>query len=678
MLSSSNSPIPWVDTAHLGPPDISNLQPFASITDISQALRLNLDQHFVFETATRKLLSHFTDDIVSESQNNAYKVNQQPCNKQLVGYVGGEAGSGKSEIISGILTMARLWGRRNTVETMASTGLAGILVEGDTIHFNRSLTIGLEKQYSMPVKKQIRRVYLTIVDEVSMAGQELMGSADEVTRTVRNEMTKAWGGVDILMFGDWLQLPPVAGRALYQPPDDTHNKSRSVAGYNLWLAINFVVFLTEVWRQRHDQQYLAILGRMHWGINTQHDIDQLNRQSVGELNQRDIEPIESVPYYFAPIVTDLNLDRVANIKQGIMQHCKKFNKPVYQILAESSNQQNSTRLKRVAGMIDDKTSKIPLTFTAYISMPIMITKRMKKFPALENLKLIANGTLGFIYDITPNVMNGSTDEDLFTTSMVDDVIIKKYKLMPLMIWIKLRGVEKLITPGYPLGVVGIPPWHGSVKIQEPHVKNWAPTLTQFAMISALSITPEKLQGISLPYYLFMGCLDRSGISAQACYVCYSRVLAMKWLVLTEALSLEYFHKFVPPIHVLEAMKHLMTSINYPSYMTTEQTAHSQQWLQTQLQYCDTAMASAHAKRYNTEVEKNAFLQKKHRERNSTLRPLASLGRANNTIPLTSSVTYINKGAKFTPEQVNSHGNLTTGQISEILHETNRCFLIHLG
>ncbi|KAJ3221204.1 hypothetical protein HDU78_000645, partial [Chytriomyces hyalinus] len=67
---------------------------------------------------------------------------------------------------------------------MAFMGLAGLMIEGDTIHSKRSL--GIDFAQSQPlshtVKEKIRCVLLSIVDEVSMTKIDVMGAADERTR----------------------------------------------------------------------------------------------------------------------------------------------------------------------------------------------------------------------------------------------------------------------------------------------------------------------------------------------------------------------------------------------------------------------------------------------------------------------------------------------------------------
>ncbi|KAJ3242384.1 hypothetical protein HDU77_010779, partial [Chytriomyces hyalinus] len=103
---------------------------------------------------------------------------------QLIGYLGGEAGTGKSAVIAALLLFSRLWGRPNTIETMAFMGLAGLMIDGDTIHSKRGLGIDLSrsKPLSHPLKQKILPVILTIVDEVSMTKIDVMGAAEQRTR----------------------------------------------------------------------------------------------------------------------------------------------------------------------------------------------------------------------------------------------------------------------------------------------------------------------------------------------------------------------------------------------------------------------------------------------------------------------------------------------------------------
>jgi hypothetical protein len=68
MLSSCFEPIPWVNLSLLGPPDKSQLKPFATMAKISSALRLDFYQHFSFETMGRHLLYNYGNDIMEANE----------------------------------------------------------------------------------------------------------------------------------------------------------------------------------------------------------------------------------------------------------------------------------------------------------------------------------------------------------------------------------------------------------------------------------------------------------------------------------------------------------------------------------------------------------------------------------------------------------------------------------
>ncbi|KAJ3216594.1 hypothetical protein HDU81_001065, partial [Chytriomyces hyalinus] len=154
---------------------------------------------YTFETYL--LLAYLTD-----AQDKQLKVSPPPykLKPQLIGYLGGEAGTGKSAVIAALLLFAQLWGRPNTIETMAFMGLAGLMIDGDTIHSKRSLAIDLARSQplSHTVKEKICCVVLLIVDEVSMTKINVMGAAEERTREVYPTSdicrTKVWGGKHLL------------------------------------------------------------------------------------------------------------------------------------------------------------------------------------------------------------------------------------------------------------------------------------------------------------------------------------------------------------------------------------------------------------------------------------------------------------------------------------------------
>jgi hypothetical protein len=521
--------------------------------------------------------------------------------KQLIGFLGGDAGTGKSAVIASILTFSKLWGRRDTVETMSSTGLASLNVDGDTIHSSRALNHQsfVHKMNNVIVKK-VHCVYLSIIDEVSMLGQRLCGSADAVTRMYANN-TLPWGGVHIMLAGDFLQLPPVKCISMYRPPVDGHktNYSWRTGANALFEGINFTVFLTEIMRQKHDQPFIHVLERMHWGVNTQEDIDLLNTRSMENpafnlpvhLQQYNGQALED---YFSPMVLATNKDRCAYNRATMYAFANKNNEIIYEVLASSSKAANNTLIYKIRNWDDDRTSKIPFLFSFHTkSMPVMITKRVEQ---LQSLRCIANGTLGFIVGyihnnrIYPSPANVHSDDNFRIHTSDTGITVKRFIKAPEFILLKIRDCERILVRGYPPGVAAVP--LASYKIEQLQMpgasKPMSMTVSTFPIIPAYALTPEKVQGVTLDYELYMPRLPTR--APQILYVVATRVRALNKLILTDSLTMEYVRTFLPPLHVIKVTMSLIETIKVPSYITQTELDSFHGWLHKQETYSNLAIS----------------------------------------------------------------------------------------
>jgi ATP-dependent DNA helicase PIF1 len=140
--------------------------------------------------------------------------NSYEIKPQLLGYLGGEAGTGKSTVVDALLAFARLWGREGSVETMAFTGVAAINIKGKTMHSASNLKLNGAESNSAPtieMKQKFRRVVLCVIDEISITDQSLLGGTDAVSRSMTMTPERTMGGKHTLLIGDLLQLPPIAG-----------------------------------------------------------------------------------------------------------------------------------------------------------------------------------------------------------------------------------------------------------------------------------------------------------------------------------------------------------------------------------------------------------------------------------------------------------------------------------
>lgn len=127
----------------------------------------------------------------------------------------GSAGCGKSTVLRDFV--ARLKARGSTVYIIAPTGKAALEVGGVTLYSYAGWTPDVLKK---PMKKleqnahkrrnweRINNTDVLIIDEVSMVENHILERLNRVMKSARGKK-KPFGGVQIIVTGDFCQLPPV-------------------------------------------------------------------------------------------------------------------------------------------------------------------------------------------------------------------------------------------------------------------------------------------------------------------------------------------------------------------------------------------------------------------------------------------------------------------------------------
>lgn len=123
----------------------------------------------------------------------------------------GSAGTGKSYLLKRIISMLP----PETTFPTASTGAAACHIGGTTLHAFAGIGIGsgtLEHCIQMASQEhraaQWRKCRCLVIDEISMIDAEYFDKLEAVARRVRNNR-KPFGGIQLVLCGDFLQLPPV-------------------------------------------------------------------------------------------------------------------------------------------------------------------------------------------------------------------------------------------------------------------------------------------------------------------------------------------------------------------------------------------------------------------------------------------------------------------------------------
>lgn len=186
----------------------------------------------------------------------------------------GSAGTGKSVLLREIITVLRKKYARESdrVAITASTGLAACNIGGVTLHSFAGIGLGKE-EVSELVKKIKRnqkakhrwlRTKVLIMDEISMVDGDLFDKLEAVARQIRNN-GRPFGGVQLVITGDFFQLPPV--------PDGHGASSTFAFDAKSWsAAIQHTIGLHHVFRQK-DPVFAGMLNEMREGRLTKASID---------------------------------------------------------------------------------------------------------------------------------------------------------------------------------------------------------------------------------------------------------------------------------------------------------------------------------------------------------------------------------------------------------------------
>jgi ATP-dependent DNA helicase PIF1 len=152
-------------------------------------------------------------NLLNDEQKHALRVIQEGKNLFLTG----AGGTGKSHTIKAIVTWAETAGIRCALTAM--TGCAALLLGhgAKTLHSWAGIGLARETPHDLATavsknKRTAQRwmnTQLLIVDEVSMMTPELLEKLDLVARHVRKRSGIRFGGVQLILVGDFCQLPPV-------------------------------------------------------------------------------------------------------------------------------------------------------------------------------------------------------------------------------------------------------------------------------------------------------------------------------------------------------------------------------------------------------------------------------------------------------------------------------------
>ncbi len=197
----------------------------------------------------------------------------------------GPAGSGKTHILNQYIKYLK--DNEVAVAITASTGIAATHLGGQTIHSWSGIGVRREiseddlREFSEKsyLNKKISAVGVLIIDEISMLHHYQLDMVDSILRFFKNN-NKPFGGVQVVLAGDFLQLPPVS---------KINQKAEFVYRSMVWGQSDFQIIYLESQYRQSDESFLSLLQAIRSGSLSPKDKQTLLERREGVIDSG-IEP----------------------------------------------------------------------------------------------------------------------------------------------------------------------------------------------------------------------------------------------------------------------------------------------------------------------------------------------------------------------------------------------------
>lgn len=294
-------------------------------------------------------------------------------------FISGPAGSGKSTLINKFIKIIDAEYQGNfEVALTASTGIAATAINGQTIHswaglgidtspFNRQEIPG----QMLAKRNAIKYLDVLIIDEISMLPAYLFEKLDQVFRHFRRS-DEPFGGVQVVLMGDFLQLPPVDKK------EDGVNADFAATTQS-WKDLNLSYCYMDKTHRASDPRLAEVLSKMSRDL-----VDEDVKAIVNERLNRRKSPNKT---YTTLFTTNKNVD-IYN--QKALKENPNLSK---HLLARSSG-----AAKEVQKLF--RNNNIPETIELKVGATVLLTSNTP----LPTGKFYANGSIGEVVSLTPETV----------------------------------------------------------------------------------------------------------------------------------------------------------------------------------------------------------------------------------------------------------------------------------
>eukprot|EP00732_Lithocolla_globosa_P000260 Lithocolla_globosa_v1_NODE_65_length_7181_cov_9.895453.p1 type:complete len:894 gc:universal NODE_65_length_7181_cov_9.895453:1594-4275(+) len=466
-----------------------------SIAEVSSLFQLNEKQHLAFCVQSLAFFWHLTQQLEdSVDIRNVLKdiAHLFPSNRDsLFLHVGGPAGAGKSYVTKALKFLTRSWGCDGAICLTSTSNISARLLGGYT--WQKALGMnswGRKGKPSANLKKFWSKVSILVIDECSMLSKKDLAKISNQLQLLKDNK-KTFGGVSVILHGDFFQLGPVRQSFLWAPfwekerDDPLHTQ-----GKELYDQLDSVIFLDDV--RSKDPVIKQIKTACRNGR-----LADVTETTIGSR----VLTKKNLPQVFTSIATPNNKERMKGNVASLLTHAKTLDRQIYRLygqLSESGRAKSALTLderdQTYRLLNEENFDKLPPILDFIIGMPVQLTDTQ----CFNNgiVKGVEGILVGMTFEKEPNFIERKVKREGFTYS------VKCPTVLPSRLLVKLEKAD----PKFPDVVFdddlgpNIVPISMTKKTSDKSLPNRQvkPRLSNFPLIPRYFVTGHNTQGKTMP------------------------------------------------------------------------------------------------------------------------------------------------------------------------------------